>query len=431
MKNNMFYNYGFGALLIASLAISSPVFAASNETGSVGLSDVVATALENNPRIAVSQKKWEEKNVQIRLATALPNPQLGIMKDDIATNTLNPFDGEMTEYTLSQEIMNPSKLRAMKRMAKSDASMAEANYNDVKFLVSTETKKAYYDLLYAQKSLEIGKQNQKLMGQLAQLSQINYSTGMVPLQDSLRAQTEFSKMTTDLYNMAAMESIAKGQLNTLMGKSADSDIVLREDFLSSSPNFDLDKMFARALSEKPSIVSMENEVEMMTHGVSLAKRERLPDFQVSLGYRTTKAGEMSAGTSSWKAEAMIMIPLWAGKNKAKVDSARANLEASEASLENMKNMTTLDLQMALVEAESSWRQIELYKNTILPQAEQAYQAGIVGYTNGKLDFMAVLDSLNTLRNIQLEYYKARINYEKAIASLEQAVGQPIIEYFIK
>ncbi|MPN64994.1 hypothetical protein SDC9_212773 [bioreactor metagenome] len=61
---------------------------------------------------------------------------------------------------------------------------------------------------------------------------------------------------------------------------------------------------------------------------------------------------------------------------------------------------------------------------MVPQAEQTYQAGVVGYTNGKVDFMAVLDSLNALRNAKLDYYKARVDYEKAAAKLEKAVGKP-------
>jgi outer membrane protein TolC len=122
---------------------------------------------------------------------------------------------------------------------------------------------------------------------------------------------------------------------------------------------------------------------------------------------------------------MAMIPLWQSKNSALVKSAAANLEASQASLTAMQNMAALDAQMAVVEAQSAWRRIDLYKNTIVPVAEQTLQAGIVGYTNGKVDFMAVLDSLNSLRNARLDAYKARVDYEKAVASLEKAIGQPL------
>ena len=88
-------------------------------------------------------------------------------------------------------------------------------------------------------------------------------------------------------------------------------------------------------------------------------------------------------------------------------------------------MTELDVQMALTEAQSSWRQIELYKNTIVPQAEQTYQAAIIGYTNGKVDFMTVLEGVNTLRNAKLGLYKAKVDYEKSAINLEKAVGKPL------
>lgn len=120
-----------------------------------------------------------------------------------------------------------------------------------------------------------------------------------------------------------------------------------------------------------------------------------------------------------------MIPIWEDKNKAQVTSAKANLDAMHASYQNMRNMTGLDVQMALVEAQTYWRQIDLYKNTIVPQAEQAFQAGVISYTNGKVDFMAVLDSLTTLRNAKLGYYKAKIDHEKAATNLEKAVGKPL------
>jgi outer membrane protein TolC len=170
---------------------------------------------------------------------------------------------------------------------------------------------------------------------------------------------------------------------------------------------------------------MERQVDMAKNGVELAKKQQLPDYQFSVGYKDRKQTMMDTQPDTWKMEVMVMLPLWQDKNKAEIKSAAANLKAAQASLTNMQNMTGLDLQMAMTEAQSAWRQINLYKNTVIPQAEQTYQAGVVSYTNGKVDFMAVLDSLNALRNVRLDYYKARIDYEKATANLEKAVGKPL------
>lgn len=412
------------------LGISAPIMAAENQE-TLTLQQIVDTAVKNNPQLLESQKRWEQKTGGIPVASAWSNPTIGIMKDDIPTGTLNPFNGMMTEYSLTQEIMNPSKLKLMGKMAESDALMAKADYQDKQVEIYTNAKQAYLDLLFSSKALEIGKENQQLMGQLVQITQVNYSTGMVSLQDALRAQTEFSKMTTDLLSMSSMEAVAKAKLNTTMGRSANLPLSVKEEFTAPPPNFDLGALQKAAAENKPAVQGMQRQVDMGISGVKLAQKQKLPDYELQLGYKTYKAEEAGMDEvavkkpSTWKVGVMAMIPIWQGKNQGQIKSATANLDAAKASLTNMQNMTSLDIQMALVESQSAWRQIDLYKNTIIPQAEQTYQAGVVGYTNGKVDFMAVLDSLNALRNVKLDYYKAKINYEKAATNLEKAVGKPL------
>lgn len=410
------------AVLVVGMAV--PGMAAESQE-SMTLQQILDTAIRNNPTVIESQKRWEEKEARIPVAGALANPQFGIMKDDIPGGPLSFGSAMMTEYSLTQEIMNPAKLKAMGKMAGSDAQMAKANYQDKQIEAYTTAKTAYYELLYAKKALEIGKENQQLMGQLVQIAQVNYSTGMVSLQDALRAQTEFSKMTTDLLSMASMESVAKAKLNTAMGRSADEALTVKEEFTAPTPNFDLAGLTKLATEAKPSVVSMQRQVEMAQNGVVLAKKQQLPDYEFQIAYKDRKQAGMETQPDTWRVGVMAMLPIWQDKNKGEVKSAAANLDAAQASLTNMQNMTALDIQMALMEAQSAWRKIDLYKNTIIPQAEQTYQAGVVGYTNSKVDFMAVLDSLNALRNAKLDYYKARIDYEKAAANLEKAVGKPL------
>ena len=253
-------------------------------------------------------------------------------------------------------------------------------------------------------------------------------------------------MTADLLNMASMEAVAKARINNLMGRATDSAFDIKEEFNAPPPNFDLAGLVKTATTEKPSIAGMQHGVAMAESGLTLAKKQQLPDFELSFGYKKNKETMvapnpmwdatmiMSPSDSpvmfeprkpTWRVELMAMLPIWQGKNKAEIKSAQAGLEASKAALQNMKNMTELDVQMTLTEAQATWRQIELFRTTIIPQAEQTYQAAVVGYTNGKVDFMTVLEGVNTLRNAKLGLYKAKIDYEKSIANLEKVVGKPL------
>ncbi|EAX47350.1 outer membrane efflux protein [Thermosinus carboxydivorans Nor1] len=426
--------------LLKALVLSGLIFTTSSfnlvqaAEQPLTLQEIVNIAIKNNPAVIETQQRWEEKISKVPSVTAQPNPKLGFMKDEIAGSPLNIGSAVMTEISLSQEIMNPAKLKAMGKMAENDAYMTKAGYSEKQLDIYTQTKQAYYDYLYAKQALVIGKETQQLMGQLAKLAQVNYSTGMVPLQDTLKAQTEFSKMTADLLNMAAMEAVAKAKLNNLMGRSADAQIEVTEEFNAPPPNLDLAELTKIAAAEKPAIIGMNYQVEMAKSTVELARKQKLPDFEFTLGYKTNKekmVEETEMGLMledrkpTWKVEIMAMLPIRQGKIKADIKAAEANLAAAEAALKNMKNMAELDVQMALADAQASWRQIDLYKNTIIPQAEQTYQAATVSYTNGKTDFMTVLEAVNTLRNAKLGLYKAKVDYEKAIANLEKAVGKPL------
>lgn len=429
----------FIAVVLAGISLAGGVAIGLAAEQPMTLEEIVNTAIVNNPSVIESQKRWEEKKNKIPAATALPNPKIGIMKDDIPKNTLNIGEAMMTEISLSQEIMLPAKLRAMGRMAENEAAMSKADWSAKQLEVYAQAKQAYYDYLYARQALVIGREAQALMGQLANLAQVNYSTGMVPLQDTLKAQTEYSQMTIDLSNMASMETVAKAKLNNLMGRDAAAAFEVKEEFYAPPPDFDLAELLKITASEKPAIAGMEYGLAMAESGVDVAKRQRLPDLELSYGYKMSK-GQMieamddgmgspqvmaSDQPDTWRVELMAMVPLWQGKNKADIKAAEASREASRAALQSMKNMAELDVQMTLTEAQATWRQIELYQQTIVPQAEQTYQAAVVGYTNGKVDFMTVLEGVNTLRNARLGLYKARVDYEKAVANLEKAVGKPL------
>jgi outer membrane protein TolC len=422
-------------------------------TEKLTLQHALDMAGRTNPAIIQSLYRWREKTRSIALTNGMPNPEFGVMFDDIPTDTINPGKGMMTEFSLSQEIMAPPKLAAMRTMAKSDSAMAGADYEERRLAVFAAVKQAYYELLYAEKALEIMRENQGLMEHLLNISQTNYSHGTSPLQETLRAQTEISRMATEIQNMSAMTEAARNRLAYLLGLPANTPLTVQEEFTPQPPDFEFTALQNTA-QNSPAVRSMIWGVEMARNNVTMAKSQFWPDFKLSFSFvrstvmdpmlmsmpnMTAMAGmtmvhgvndyslEMSeTNKNSWTVGFMVMLPLWAGQYTAKIKSASAGVEAAQATLDDMRNMTGMELSMTLSEAQSAWRLISLYQSTVIPQAEQAYQASMIDYTNGRTDFMAALDGLVTLRNARLDYYKSRVDYEKALAYLEKLTGKPLI-----
>ncbi|MFP3040656.1 TolC family protein [Treponema primitia] len=416
-------------------------FAAAEEAETLTLQQALDMAGNNNPALLASRQRWIEKQRSIAITNGWPNPEFGIMLEDIPSGGGKPM---MYEYSLSQEIMAPAKLIAMRNMAKSEAGMAGADFSVKQLEVYTAVKQAYYDLLYAERSLAIMKENQGLMEHLVNITQTNYSHGTSPLQETLRAQAEISRMAVEIQNMTAMTAAARNRLNYLLGISANTPLTVEEIFTAIPPDFEFTALQNTA-QNSPAIASMTWELEMARNNVSMAKSQFWPDFKLNFSFvqstvmdpmlmkmvdtrlnRADYSLEMrEVNRNSWKVGFMVMLPIWFGQYKAKAASAQAGVTAAQALVSDMRNMVGMELSMALNEAQSAWRLIGLYQNTVIPQAEQAYQASMVDYTNGKTDFMAALDGLVTLRNARLDYYKSRVDYEKALAYLEQLTGKPI------
>src|SRR4030065_2248587 len=94
----------------------------------------------------------------------------------------------------------------------------------------------------------------------------------------------------------------------------------------------------------------------------------------------------------------------------------------KASLNNTYNLVALDVQDAYIRLKTKERIFELYKNSILPQAQQSLQAATQSYQTEKVDFLTLLESERTLKDIQLGYYQALVDYQEVFANLYQAGG---------
>ena len=71
------------------------------------------------------------------------------------------------------------------------------------------------------------------------------------------------------------------------------------------------------------------------------------------------------------------------------------------------------------------KSISIYRDGLLPQTEQSFQAAVAAYQTGSVNFMTLLDAQRTIRDVRMGYYKALVDYEQSRADLERAVGKEL------
>jgi outer membrane protein TolC len=88
----------------------------------------------------------------------------------------------------------------------------------------------------------------------------------------------------------------------------------------------------------------------------------------------------------------------------------------------MRNMVRAEVESAFYKVEQAGRSVRIFQNTVVPQAEQSLMASRAAYENNKVDFLMLLDSQRTLRDLKLAAHQALADFGTRLAELEFAIG---------
>jgi cobalt-zinc-cadmium efflux system outer membrane protein len=83
------------------------------------------------------------------------------------------------------------------------------------------------------------------------------------------------------------------------------------------------------------------------------------------------------------------------------------------------------LAIAYEEMEDAKMRITTYRQSVLPQVEQAYQLTSEGYESGRFSYLEILESRRALSDARQQYLEALIRYHKAVAEIEGLTGQAL------
>ena len=175
----------------------------------------------------------------------------------------------------------------------------------------------------------------------------------------------------------------------------------------------------------PELSALAHNVEQGSHRVQLAKRERLPDFTLGLQYIETGDAAMpvsDSGKDPIIGTIGINIPLWIGKNRARIASADYQRTAAQLMLENREKTLDADIRQTLFKLRDADRKINLYKESLIPKALQSLEVNRKGYEAGHMEFINLIDAQRMLLEFELSHERALADHLKYRAELSKLTG---------
>lgn len=408
---------------------SGLLFSQEREGQKTVLSELIHKALEENPRIKAAEKEWRAAQEKVPQAKSLPDPVLGYSYFGQSIETrLGP---QRNKVSLSQKFPFFGKLSLKGEIARKGASVLEEQYNAVKIDIVLRVKKAFFSFFWLDKAIRISLEEKEVLKRLAKIAEMKYETGKASQQDVLKAQLEISKVLDKLliFNQGRRAIIA--ELNSLLDRPPDSYLGEVEEFEIPELKVELEKLYELAREMRPEMRKARHFIEKNEESLKLAKKNYFPDFKLMVDYIDIGAGtnptNVEDGRNSWIASVGIDIPIWRKKLHAAEAEAAISLKASEDRYKDVENVTLSQVNEFFFEVKTAQEQVELYRYSLLPQAEQTFKASEIGYLTGKVDFLDLLDSERMVLLVKIGYFKTIADLGKSLARLERVIGKDLMK----
>jgi len=393
------------------------------------LADTLRLAAERNPRLAASRQRWLAARQRPAQASALPDPMVAYMPmiEHVETR-VGPMEGQIQ---VSQRIPYPGRLAAAADLAEEEARIAELDYRIALRDTVAEVKVVYAELLYLRKALRIVEQNRALAQQLAEKSAALYGgqreekPDAVTLFDTLKAQSQVAQLAYDTITLEELRHTEEANLNQLLSRGPEAPVGMPGDLRFRPLRARKDELLRLALDHRQELEAALRRVVAAGHAQRLARLARVPDFTVGATYTMIGPAVQVVPGSGDDALALsfgITLPIWATKNRARVAEAEHRREAARLDRQAAVDDLMARITKVYFRMENAERLVRLYKESLIPQAEEAMEIAEQWRDVGRDTLGRYLEAQGVWLNFQLAYHRALADHEQMVARLEQLVG---------
>jgi len=413
--------------LIAQDSGGSPSLAASR-SGSVLLGDLYTQVLRASPRAAAARALAQAAQARIPSAMRPPDPQvqLGFMNYIVPSLAPMPTLG-MRQVQVMQMLPLGGKLALAGQVAGAQASAAGERAQEVTWELRSEVAMSFYDLYATDRRLEVMRGTVRLLQDIEKTAASMYRVGEGRQADVLRAQVEIARMVEDTVRMQAMRQTMVARLNALLDRPTETPVGV-----PALPQFP-DSIPARAWLDslghgnRPMIRAGLEEVRAAEASEQLARKEIWPDLQVGAQY-AQRGGDMGGTEHMGSLMVGASIPIFARDRQYRMrDETSAMKQMANADVAMMRADTRGKIGEAYANLVRARNLVQLYRSTVLPQAEATVASALAAYRVGSVDFMTLLDDQMTVNKYRQELFALDAEQGKAWADLEMLASRTLFD----
>ena len=390
---------------------------------STSLSALIEEAERNNPEILAARHSWRAATQASSQVSTLPDPQINVQQ--FAVGSPRPFAGFTNSdfgyigVGVSQDIPFPGKLRLRGEAARREAASQADRAESTRRTVVERLKIAYFQLAYEGEELSLLDRDSKLLDQVAQIAEANYRVGKGNQQDVLKAQLEKTKLLAAVEMRRQQQASLQAKLKQFLNRRPGGPRVNPEVLTESPVHVSVDDLLGKVRTQNPDVRSQQQMVRNNSIQLEIAHKDFYPDFTVQYMWQHTAAQYRDYYMLTVGAR----IPIYrTRKQRPAVEQAVEELHRSRRDYEAQIQESEFDIRDQYLKAQTAGRILKIYREGLIPQAANTFQAGLAAYEASKEDFETLLNSFLDVLRLDEEYWRSLLDHEVSLAGLERVTG---------
>lgn len=417
--------------------------------------EAVQVALLNNPRVWAGLLRTGMARADVVQAGLFTNPTIGILFRFPEGGGLADLEASLAQ-NVAELWMIPARAKAARRdLEKTILETAREAAG-----IANDAKVAYYNVIAAQRALEISRENLGLVQQLLRITEARLEAGAVGSLDVNLVRGQLLRVQVEERNARLAVATARRTLAALLGLDGPADELRLVDPLPAPTS-------AAINTERLVMLAQESRLDLRAARDAVAAAEARVELEyakvfqnVEIGFElernarralpgrtivadTTRASMANGALTAPEIESRgqrrlarsqeieailgpglsLSVPLF-DQNQAQIAKAKLAMQEADAMLASLQRLVSQETREAADRVMTAWDVARFYDQEVLPQARTTLQLSESAYQAGQTGILNVIDAQRSLLETRQAYVAALQNAASALVDLERATARP-------
>ena len=389
----------------------SPFISQAQPAAPLHLEQALELAASRSFTLSAARRELEASDGAVQQAGALRNPELNASVEDTRRET------RTTTATLAFPVELGGKRAARVTAAERGRDVAQAELSNAQAQLRASVIAAYFSTLVGQERFKLATHSAELAKRGADAIAKRVAAGKVSPVDETRARVDQANAQLETTEAEAALQTARQMLAALWGDPEPKFSEVVGD-TAQVPSRGTAADLAQQLEASPALLASRMEANRRKAQIDVERSKAVPDVTVSVGAkRDNELGRTQAivGVS-------IPLPLF-DRNQGAVYEAGKRAQRADDDYQAARIRVLNELQLAASQLSVARTSLQSLQSTVLPAAQQAYEAATKGFEAGKFGFLDVIDAQRSLLQARSRYLTTLSSAFQAAAAIDRLLGR--------